>query len=144
MDTTGWRQIMPQSSYDIDAIAVDAEKYMKQTPEELEYNFKSAWTRVRPSRPLPDRGDDSFWRNTKQRLVKEVIKNETTGSVAIVSVATTVVQWLQSPSNINLNSVDFPVSLFVALITKAAMDELRSRNAKSKQKSATGGKKNQK
>jgi Na+/glutamate symporter len=144
MDTTGWRQIMPQSSYDIDAIAVDAEKYMKQTPEELEYNFKTAWTRVRPGQPLPHRGDDSFWRNTKQRLVKEVIKNETTGSVAIVSVATTVVQWLQSPSNINLTSVEFPVSLFVALITKAAMDELRSRNAKSKQKSSTGGKKTQK
>jgi len=135
---------MPQSSYDINAIALDAEKYMAQTEAELEYNFKAAWIRVRPSESPPHRGDDSFWRNTRQRLVREVVKNETTGSVAIVSVAATVVQWLQSPSTINLTSVEFPVSLFVALITKAAMDELRSRDAKNKQQSAADGKRTRK
>jgi Na+/glutamate symporter len=134
---------MPESSYDVDAIAVDAEKYMTQTPEELEYNFKLAWARARQGAPLPHRGDDSFWQNTQKRLIKEVIKNETTGSVAIVSVATTVVQWLQT-STINLTSVEFPVSLFVALITKAAMDELKSRNAKNKPKSAATDKRTQK
>ena len=122
---------MPQSGYDIDAIAADAERYMTQTPEELEYNFKLAWARAREGAPLPHRGDDNFWQNTRKRLTREIIKNETTGSVAIVSVATTVVEWLQT-SSINLTSIEFPVSLFVALVTKSVMDELKSRNAKNK------------
>ncbi len=134
---------MPQSSYDIDAIAADAEKYMTQTPEELEYNFKLAWTRAREGAPLPHRGDDSFWQNTRKRLTKEIIKNETTGSVAIVSVATTVVEWLQT-STINLTSIEFPLSLFVALVAKSAMDELKSRNAKNKPKNAAKNKKTSK
>jgi Na+/glutamate symporter len=122
---------MPQSSYEIDAIAADAEKYMTQSTEELEYNFKLAWVRAREGTSLPHRGDDSFWQNTRKRLVKEVIKNETTGSVAIVSVAATVVEWLQN-STINLTQIEFPLSLFVALIAKSAMDELKSRNAQDK------------
>ena len=131
---------MAQSSYDITAIAADAEKYMTQTPEELEYNFKLAWARAREGSPLPHRGDESFWHNTCKRLTKEIIKNETTGSVAIVSVATTVVEWIQT-STINLTSVEFPISLFVALVTKSAMDELKARNAKNKPKNAGKDKK---
>lgn len=124
---------MSQSSYDVDAIAADAEKYMTQSAEELEYNFKLAWTRARVGSPSPHRGDDSFWQNTQKRLAKEIVKNETTGSVAIVSVAVTVVEWLQS-SSINLTQVEFPISLFVALVAKSAVDELKSRNAKGKKK----------
>jgi hypothetical protein len=126
---------MAQSGYDIPAIAADAEKYMTQTPEELEYNFKLAWARTRESTPLPHRGDDSFWQNTRKRLAKEIVKNETTGSVAIVSVAATVVEWLQT-STINLTSVEFPVSLFVALVAKSAIDELKARNGMNKPKKA--------
>jgi Na+/glutamate symporter len=133
--TEGGGKKMPQFSYDIDAIAAEAEKYMTQSTEELEYNFKLTWTRAREGAPLPHRGDDSFWQNTRKRLVKEIIKNETTGSVAIVSIAATVVEWLQN-STINLTQIEFPLSLFVALVAKSAMDELKSRNAQDKRKSA--------
>jgi hypothetical protein len=131
---------MVQASYDIAAIAADAEKYMTQTPEELEYNFKLAWASAREGASLPHRGADSFWQNTCRRLAKEIVKNETTGSVAIVSAATTVVEWLQT-SSINLTSVEFPISLFVALVTKSAMDELKARNAKNKPKNVGKDKK---
>jgi hypothetical protein len=127
---------MPQSGYDIAAITVEAEKYIAQTPEELEYNFKLAWVRSRQGSPLPHRGDDSFWQSTRQRLTNEVIKNEAAGSVTIATVATVVVHWLEA-SGINLTSVDFPISLFVALVAKSVMDELKARNIKNKQEDAS-------
>ena len=124
---------MPHSGYDVDAIAADAERYMTQTLEELEYDFRRAWLRARESAPLPHRGDDSFWQNTRKRLAKEVVKNETTGHVSIVAVATAVVGWLQS-STIDLTSIEFPVGIFVAMVAKSAIDELRARNKKNKTK----------
>jgi hypothetical protein len=126
---------MSQSGYDIDAIAAEAERYMTQTPEELEYNFKLAWARSRQASPLPHRGDDTFWHSTRKRLTNEVIKNEAAGSVTMGEVATTVVHWVEA-SGLNLTAIDFPISPLVALINKSVMDELKSRNAKGKKKSA--------
>ena len=117
---------MPQPAYQIARITAEAERLMAQTSEELEYSFLLSWASLREGTSLPHRGGDGFWRNTRNRLAREIAKNSAAGSVTIGMIATSVVHWAEA-SGIDLVRFEAPTSIFVALVAKSVLDELGSK-----------------
>jgi hypothetical protein len=124
--TEGREVPMPESDYEVARMAAAAERLMTQTPEELEYSFRLAWAQSRESAALPHRGSDDFWRNARSRLARGIAEHSEVGSVTMVMIATSVLQWAEGVG-VDPARFEGPLSIYVALVAKSVFDELRSR-----------------
>lgn len=133
---------MPEPDYEVARIAAAAEQLMTQTPEELEYNFRLAWAQSREGASLPHRGSDDFWRNARSRLARGIAEHSEVGSVTMVMIATSVLQWAEG-AGIDPARFEGPLSIYVALVAKSVLDELRSRTGGNEAKPKGDSKKNE-
>src|SRR5690348_8352104 len=114
---------MRESDHEVIRVAAVAEQLMTQTPEQLEYNFRLAWARSREGAPLPHRGSDDFWQRARKRLARGIAEHNEVGSVTMVMIATSVLQWAEG-AGIDPARFEAPLSIYVALVAKSVLDEL--------------------
>ena len=111
----------------VSSVAVEAGQWLPRPLEELEYRFRLALAEAIVDDRVPHRGDDSFWLDVRRRLKLQVLKHSTGVSVTVGMVARDVMEWAES-AGLDLEHYRSPLSILVALVTKAVLDELESRS----------------
>jgi hypothetical protein len=112
----------------VSTVAVEAEQWLPRPVEELEYRFKLALAEAVVDDRVPHRGDDSFWLDVRSRLKRQILKHSTGAAVTVGMVARDVMEWADS-AGLDLEHYRSPLSILVAMVTKAVLDELESRSS---------------
>jgi hypothetical protein len=111
----------------VSSVAAEAEQWLPRPMEELEYRFKLGLAGAVVGDRVPHRGDDSFWLDVVLRLKLQVLKHSTFVAVTVGTVARDVMEWAQS-AGVDLEHYKSPLSILVAMVTKAVLEELESRS----------------
>ena len=100
------------------------------TPEvDLERLFLNEIVTRRGQAP-PVRGSTSeYWKGVRGRIVTGIVDNQNVVSVTVGNVAGKVLEHF-SAIGIDLDAYEIPIAIFVALVTKAVLEELKVKNTR--------------
>lgn len=105
---------------EIDAIA---QTYLQTSTAELEERLWVEAARAAAG-ALPHRGSDQeFWRRARDRLVREVARQQVAASTTAGVVAGTAVEWAQTVG-LDLTTFRVPIGILVALVVRAVLEEM--------------------